>query len=676
MRVVRPATKTGDGRSVILRWLVGRFALIIAAVIASLIPVPAAAQSDRVDNSDWMADLADDLLISEITIPGTHQSMALHNRPGDAGLSKCQDSSLDYQFMRGIRAVDIRCRHFGGKLEIHHGRFYQKASLNDVLSMVVDFLQEHPTETIIMRVQEVHWQADAHFAGRFKTYLDKIPQELIYTSDDYLEIPTIGELRGKIYIWQDFEPDSLPLFGPRWPKTCYNCTYPPFKIQADYESYMCFGGNGKKTPGGKWMKYIQPLRESAIAGQPDVLYIDYITASGAPEILCGGSPHGMAWGCKCAGFRQQGMNERYIRHKNYGLIRYMKDHQSPWCWINQREGIVMMDFFDNESRGGKYLVDLLISQKPAIPYRNPIWLSRIPDSLLISELSIPGTHQSLARYRTREDRCQILPLETQLKTGIRALEVICRHENDRFRVYSSVRPEWWEKQPAWFGATADSTGAGHRGHANVLRECVRFLTEYPAETILLRVKPAFEHGEGITRDFWETFKWYITEDGDDFGPNGKFVRYRDYVWRSDDYSTVPTLGEVRGKIVFLQDFSSPEQFGLSWGNLSVQDFPVAGKEQIPAKWDSVKVHLERTATGAPGTMYANFLSGASSMLDPRDVANGTRIKGQGMNQRFYEYLAKPRDEGNIRRCGIVMADFPGPDLIERIIDHNKVVQPR
>src|SRR5262245_27175119 len=56
----------------------------------------------------WMKKLADSKKLSELTIPGTHDTCALHG--GD--IPKCQAWSLKDQLEAGIRFIDIRCRHF------------------------------------------------------------------------------------------------------------------------------------------------------------------------------------------------------------------------------------------------------------------------------------------------------------------------------------------------------------------------------------------------------------------------------------------------------------------------------------------------------------------------------------------------------------------------------------
>ncbi|KAG1926597.1 PLC-like phosphodiesterases superfamily protein [Pimephales promelas] len=52
----------------------------------------------------WMANLNDEKLVTELTIPGTHDSLALHGGPA----AECQAWSLEDQLNAGIRYFDLR----------------------------------------------------------------------------------------------------------------------------------------------------------------------------------------------------------------------------------------------------------------------------------------------------------------------------------------------------------------------------------------------------------------------------------------------------------------------------------------------------------------------------------------------------------------------------------------
>ena len=58
---------------------------------------------------NWMSHIPNDKLISEISIPGTHDSAARFE-DGIGSFIRCQDLTLTEQLNRGIRFFDIRQR--------------------------------------------------------------------------------------------------------------------------------------------------------------------------------------------------------------------------------------------------------------------------------------------------------------------------------------------------------------------------------------------------------------------------------------------------------------------------------------------------------------------------------------------------------------------------------------
>ena len=59
-------------------------------------------------NPDWMASLPDQLRLSELSIPATHDSGS-YSAGGDIVLTQSIDEAA--QLNAGIRAFDVRCRH-------------------------------------------------------------------------------------------------------------------------------------------------------------------------------------------------------------------------------------------------------------------------------------------------------------------------------------------------------------------------------------------------------------------------------------------------------------------------------------------------------------------------------------------------------------------------------------
>jgi len=301
--------------------------------------------------------------------------------------------------------------------------------------------------------------------------------------------------------------------------------------------------------------------------------------------------------------------------------------------------------------------NLWFSNAEAIDYSRPDWMGDLPDSLLISAISVPGTHDAMARFGGPAPRCHTLTLDRQLNAGIRAFDIRLRHIEDVFAIHHGAY-----FQNAFFGN-------------DVLQVFIDFLAEHPSETIVMRAQR--EHDvKDVTRSFGATFAWYMAS-------------YGQAVWQTDDPTTYPTLGDVRGKIVILQNcrtdesddglcdggmFAPVKSYGLPWNALAIQDdYKVYWTHvSMNGKWENIYNHLVLAAAWDASVMFANFTSGSTGM-NPVDVARGIWIPfkfSDGMNERTYRYLRFVLDQGYVMRTGLILSDFPGPGLIDVIIAHN------
>lgn len=102
-------------------------------------------------NYTWMSNLDDGIPLRQLTILGTHNSMAT-GIWGDA--FQTQGSSLTTQLASGIRALDIRCRHYQNSFPIHDRLTYLNTNLGNVLTTVQSFLASYPREAVLMHIVE------------------------------------------------------------------------------------------------------------------------------------------------------------------------------------------------------------------------------------------------------------------------------------------------------------------------------------------------------------------------------------------------------------------------------------------------------------------------------------------------------------------------------------------
>jgi hypothetical protein len=156
---------------------------------------------------DWMNNAAyDNKPLSRITIPGTHDSCTSEA----SKMSKCQNLKLDEQLAAGIRFIDIRCRLFENKFELHHGIEYLNLNFDYVIEVCEKFLTDNSSECIIMSVKEEHDPA-----GNTKTFEEVFNEYAAACSVPWYRgntIPTLSQVRGQIVLARRFyiEPGSDP----------------------------------------------------------------------------------------------------------------------------------------------------------------------------------------------------------------------------------------------------------------------------------------------------------------------------------------------------------------------------------------------------------------------------------------------------------------------------------
>ena len=100
----------------------------------------------------------------------------------------------------------------------------------------------------------------------------------------------------------------------------------------------------------------------------------------------------------------------------------------------------------------------------------------------------------------------------------------------------------------------------------------------------------------------------------------------------------------------------------------VQDnYNVPNIGAIATKRDQVRRFLDATSAGDPTKMYVNFASGASVLAQPQSVAGGA-LGVQGVGPFLLIYLNQGADVHTpVTRTGVLMLDFPGGGLINKII---------
>jgi 1-phosphatidylinositol phosphodiesterase len=225
-------------------------------------------------------------------------------------------------------------------------------------------------------------------------------------------------------------------------------------------------------------------------------------------------------------------------------------------------------------------------------YTGSDWMGSIDGNKSLAQLSIPGTHDSCARYEPFPGTaiCQKLTIADQLTAGIRYLDIRCRHYYDAFAIHHGSVYQ-------------------HMNFDDVLNACISFLESHPTETIIMSVKEEYNAANN-TRTFEQTFDSYVAKNPDK--------------WYMT--ATIPNLSQVRGKIVLLRRFGAntlPKGINAAnWAdnttftiindsaNLKIQDQYVVPDNN--AKWTNIQNLYNEAKTQNSNWLYINYTSGYKS----------------------------------------------------------------
>ena len=159
-------------------------------------------KSDWCYMNSWMKNISDSLLVSNINLPGTHDSCAF--RVQFPFLSKCQNQTISEQLNSGIRFLDIRVEKDSDKLKLVHDiadcknpkSKRENLYLEDVINECKKFLSKNPSETILLSYKRDDGASQEEtFDTFFKNYLEKDP---VWYREN--RIPVLKEVRGKIVL--------------------------------------------------------------------------------------------------------------------------------------------------------------------------------------------------------------------------------------------------------------------------------------------------------------------------------------------------------------------------------------------------------------------------------------------------------------------------------------------
>ncbi len=161
----------------------------------------------------WMTCLDDDVHVSRLSIPGTHDSATKTVSGLFSGLARCQWLSIEEQLDMGVRAFDLRPTVTSEGLgNIFHGPFDTGVGMDDVMAWFDDYLNENPGEFIIAVLRFEGGRGGTE-AGYIRYMRDFLARNAVYQARKIPFKPdlTLGESRGGILVISrnDLSPDSV-----------------------------------------------------------------------------------------------------------------------------------------------------------------------------------------------------------------------------------------------------------------------------------------------------------------------------------------------------------------------------------------------------------------------------------------------------------------------------------
>jgi 1-phosphatidylinositol phosphodiesterase len=278
---------------------------------------------------NWMSNVNDNVKLSNLSIPGTHDS-GTKDVSINIGGARCQNYTIGQQLEDGIRFLDIRLCDKGDELNIYHNKINCNLSFTSVLNQCKSFLEKNSKETIIMLLNSENTDGNITELFLRKYFTNSAYNSLFYKGN---KIPFLGEARNHIVPLYRFKIDNLALNkyglnkenigvilnGWNWEGKSSDMGGDNFFIQDQYDQHDTHKKYSLVT------KYIsQSIKDS------DTFYINYNSIS--YQIANGRTPYMYAWG-------GLGIDPAM----NPSLSEYLNSIPEK-CKI----GTIMLDFYNNK----------------------------------------------------------------------------------------------------------------------------------------------------------------------------------------------------------------------------------------------------------------------------------------------------------------------------------------
>ncbi|MDW5418744.1 hypothetical protein R6242_19430 [Iodobacter sp. CM08] len=276
------------------------------------------------------------------------------------------------------------------------------------------------------------------------------------------------------------------------------------------------------------------------------------------------------------------------------------------------------------------------------PASNCDWMSTLPDATYLTDIALPGTHDSAAilRFGRSLYATQNLSLTEQLESGIRLFDI-------RLQVKSGNTPGSYE-----FNTCHGNIGSAinlnvYQTLQSALDESIQFLNEHGREALVMSLKI-------------DDFKVPDKDRDEALKALKNFIDRYPRLWATPNKLT---LGNARGRVLLLNRISNSTTFGapVSWSDnttgqtiqppqsTATRDYQGYVQDQYQASSESEKwTHFETAISHKPDAgLLLNFAS-----------AIQMAVFGVYIQPNFLNYLGKLNQRPSRDKMGWSLWDYP------------------
>ena len=176
--------------------------MIVSTLVISLIAfVPIERNYDEI-SINWMSRVSDETNVLDLSLPGTHDSGALHSIADVAG--KCQDLSISSQLKIGVRFFDLRLQLVNDEFKIVHSFVDQNLKFKSVAKDLYSFIKNNETEFLIISIKQESDSVNSNLSFEEALVRDLKPYEDVFMMNVSKLPENVGKARSKIFILSRF----------------------------------------------------------------------------------------------------------------------------------------------------------------------------------------------------------------------------------------------------------------------------------------------------------------------------------------------------------------------------------------------------------------------------------------------------------------------------------------